>query len=463
MANIRYSYTGKFTRTQSEMAWNIFMLMLTIGSIVLQSGMLLSAVLICSNLLLMHKVRKNQSLFLVVVFMLMYSMPFFVHYLFGYNLSGYKYMNKEEYIFLVLLMHTIFYLTVNMMTDKREFQSSRISINLKQRRSKYAYYFGVAGCFFCLVFGLRGANVLSRGGYTMAGSSGMGALYEYCPIFYVIAYFFCGDIKFRKISLQLIFILYAGKCLLYGGRVPVISMGILFFMLFYSGRYKTRTIMLGFVVLYIGMAVYGDFRDDLHINQFSLSRIYGIYDLGGKNSFIGNNETDCIYAAICLVSSVKTGFVDLLYRAKAAVYFIIRFIVPSSMINQDFNVIPYLQRNYTSIGGGGLVSAFWYFYFGWIGVILAGMICGKVFSIIGNIKKYSSSSQIFALISLSLIPRWLTYSPEAMIKLPLYAIVVYFVMWIFFRGEKTRRKSEAACKKTWNEASQNGDIYFYKV
>lgn len=444
MANIRYSYTRKFTRTQTEMALNIFMLIMVIWSTVLQSGLLLSTVLILANLSLMYKVRKNQSLLLVMVFMLMYSIPFLIHYLLGYDLSGYVYMNKEEYIFLVLLMHTIFYLTVNVVTDKREFQTSHISINLKQRCSKYVYYFGVAGCFFCLIFGLRGANVLSRGGYTMAGSSGMGALYEYCPIFYVIAYFFCGDIKFRKIFLQIIFILYAGKCLLYGGRVPVISMGILFFMLFYSGRYNTRTIMIGFVVLYLGMAVYGDFRDDLHINSFSMNRIYGIYDMGGENYFIGNNETDCIYAAICLVSSIKTGFVDLLYRAEAAVYFIIRFIVPSSMVNQDFNVIPYLQRNYTSIGGGGLVSAFWYFYFGWLGVVLAGMICGKVFSIIGNIAKYSSSSQIFALISLSLIPRWLTYSPEAMIKLPLYAVAVYFVMCRFFRGEKV-------------------DIYFYKV
>jgi hypothetical protein len=140
-----------------------------------------------------------------------------------------------------------------------------------------------------------------------------------------------------------------------------------------------------------------------------------------------SNESDVWYSSTIVLNSIGSSAVTMVYRSVAALYFVLRLFIPSSLLNQTYNVVPYLQKNLTICGGGGLISAFLYFYFGTIGLIGGAILISSLFNRI--IKKNQSMYwKIFLIQYLTMLPRWFAYSPEAILKTPIYAVLIFVIL-----------------------------------
>lgn len=420
----------KISKTRNEYIIELFLLLMVIWGYVLKNGMLLGITLLFLTLSVLWKVNNNQILMLESIFFIFYTIPILVHYSTGMQISYYTMNNQEPYIITVVKIQIVFFLIFNSALKKLNFKKFTQNMNLMVYDCMWAYYLCVLGCIFSIVVGRRGSTIFSSGGY---GKGVIGsAIFEYCCIFYLLAYYFSGKRKNRLGLLKLVFGFFVVKALLYGARIEILSMGILFFILFFINKLSKKMVLAGVAAVYFALMLFGLFRGNLSFNGFKMGKIFGYFpDLG----YMINNEADVFYTSMSMISAIQTGYIDTSYRIGATIHFLVRFLVPGSLTNMTFIPVIYLQSGYAAMGGGGFFSVFWYFYFGWIGVITGGLLCGKLWNIIGKIQFNTAGKQIFAIISVAMVPRWFAYTPESIIKMPLYTLLGYICLRILTKKQ----------------------------
>lgn len=424
----------RISKTNREFILELILLIILMLGILFSMPNIISFCLFGANLLIIYKVRANQVLFLEAIFFILYAIPVCIHYFLGIQLSVYNEYNREPYLMYTLVVQTIFFVTFACVLNENKIKSSKGSLKLKVLDYPIAYWFCIVGAIITIIIGKRGDIIFKSGGY-LKGSRGSSALFEYCFIFCILAYIFSGAKKQKLLVLKFVFAFYIIKGLLYGARIEVLEMGILIFILFFVEKFSKRQLILLLMGLYFAMICYGSFRTNL---SFQMPELKGLFGYVPYYDAIVNNESDVYYASTVIIASVKSGFVDLSYRINAALNFIIKFFVPGSLTNHEYIIAPYLQKNMSTFGGGGYYSAYWYFYLGWIGVLIGGWICGMLWNRVGMIKYNTAKWQIFVIVSLVMVPRWFAYTAESIIKIPLFSVIgyIFFEQLLYMRNRK---------------------------
>lgn len=386
---------------------------------------------------IIYKVRNNQILLLISIFFALYSLPVFCHYYFKINISGYITYNNDEYFYMTLICQTIYLLIFSLVLKNTQPLNSSIVIKIHKYNIPIAYWLCIIGVIITIIIGRSGQNIFSRGGYGAAGEYTGTAIFEYCYIFYILAYVFSGNKRKKEIILKILYVIYIIKGLLFGARIEILAISILVFILFYQNRFKMRTLLIFVVFVYVLFAIFGSFRSSLSFSFNGFSKLYGY---NTNSNLIINNETEVFYTSTVILASLKTGFINLSYRITALINYIIRLLLPSSMVSGIYNVVPYLQRNFSNCGGGGFFSSFLYFYGGWIGVLVGAILSASIWNKMKSINNQTVKWQLFIIISIVMTPRWYAYSPEAIVKIPLYTVIVFFVMLSFFKVKTNYKK-----------------------
>lgn len=391
-----------------------------------QLGQLMCALQVFALLKMWFECRKSQALLVINFFISLYSIPAVLHYIGEVGISAYSYYNGDNYYFATLTVHTLFLLIISCGHFAPKKTTDLLVIKkdeLCRYASSWKYYAMLMCAVICMAIGKTGQTIFERQGYGQKGSSSS-AIYEYFCFFYLLAFVFSGESKWQKKLLHMVAVLYVLKSLLYGNRVEVIQILLLIFILQYQNKLSTRNLLLGLAGGYFLMTLVGNFRSDLQLNIDSVGHLLG-FDV--QSNRLVNNESDVWYSSTVILNSLGTEAITLQYRIIATFNFLVRLIVPSSLLNQTYNVVPYLQKNLTAFGGGGLIDAFLYFYFGIFGLILGAIIIGTLFqkAAKGNQNIYW---KIFLIQYLVMVPRWFAYSPEAIFKTPIYAITIFSVL-----------------------------------
>lgn len=402
------------------------MLLLFVIAFGIQSAEIICIIQIISVLKLWYECRKSQLLLILTFFCSLYTIPPIINVFFKIELSAYSRFNNSESLYLPLVIHTlfIFIISCHCYCPKTTAHPLKISSNdFSKYESKSRYYLMLLCALLCMFLGKSGQTIFERQGYGQSGSSSS-AIYEYFCFFFLLSAIFAGNNQNKKYFLLGTALLYAMKSLLYGGRVEVIQILILVFILYFQDKFHTGILLGGLIGGYILMTLIGNFRGGLQFDFDSFSQLLG-YNMS-RNRLV-NNESDVWYASAVILASLKTTAVTTQYRVIATIYYFIRLIVPSSLLNQTYNVVPYLQKYLTAFGGGGLFSAFLYFYFGAVGVILGAILIGKMFQ--GATKNSQSIFlKIFLIQSFTMLPRWFAYSPEAICKTAFYAVFAFYLL-----------------------------------
>jgi hypothetical protein len=309
-------------------------------------------------------------------------------------------------------------------------------------------------CLVILHFGISGENIFtSTYGH---GDVEKSTMHEY----FIIP--FLGLILSRKASnlIQEFFILslmltYAAKTLIYGGRIEVLQISLLYiymhtnFLKHMSTWKLIATLMLG----YFALSTLGLFRASAASGSFpdGITQFFDyIFQSDSKElGYISSTAGDVTHASMRILGLIDDGYLNIEQRIEGFLYFLFGIIMPSNQYPEHAILSSYMQQH-IGAGGGGLIANYFYVWLGWIGPLLAGALIG-----LGVKQLYVSRLfylRIYAILILICFPRWYAYSP---INLTKFCIIGIFFLALLYSGasvinwvsqQKLSRKREKTFK-----------------
>src|SRR5690606_31730890 len=123
-------------------------------------------------------------------------------------------------------------------------------------------------------------------------------IHEYYPIFYLAAFIYSGN---KKINIRLINIVAAIYCiynLLLGSRGAILSMGIIYYLLFMERKSSPLKIMTFVIIGLLFLSFWGTIRTQTYsVFSFDLEKMLGLARYTRYN-IEGTNQTDVFYASV---------------------------------------------------------------------------------------------------------------------------------------------------------------------
>lgn len=403
-------------------------------SFIENSAPLLLIFMLISSVSIIFKVRKCLPILLMFLFFITYVInliPFFFygHYIFAYTPSNFFYETLQ--------IHALFLFCVDVVLLP---VGKRLYINelVVQKENKLAFYFLVFLFLFFLIFALRGDTIIDTGGYGKGGDkTSLGGFGEYFLTLVPLMYIFAGNNYIYKKITSILLLLMCAKLLLYGGRVGVLMIGLQCFIFYYDTKKRNispvKLLLFSLPVLYI-FVLLGSIRGNILIALES--SLGDILLMPFKTDFLRTyidffgNQNDIFYSSTILNQAAFTGVIDVSTRFEMFFYNMLSLFVPYSLLPEKAMVIPYIQKNISNTGGGGLISSYFYFFISYPGVILGGVILAYFINKINKTKNIIFI--LYMIMVLSTYPRWFGYNMIGLFKLSFYIVPVYLFTKLLF-------------------------------
>ncbi|QZE13426.1 hypothetical protein K4L44_12660 [Halosquirtibacter laminarini] len=304
--------------------------------------------------------------------------------------------------------------------------------HIPQYKSNTIYTICVFMLFFFLFFGISGESIISSGGYGRGEVTSLGGFSEYYVVFTILGIIYSGGKKIKKGLIVFLTFIIVLKFMLYGGRIALVQMFLLFFLLFFdtnSRHFSLKTIiaiiLLSFYILLVLACLRTRFIYYIK-NGSVLKLLYAPFenDFMKTLSFAFGNQNDIVYA-----SSVFTQYAEkigLFARTKLFFYNCMALFLPYSLLPKDANIVFSIQKTFANTGGGTLISTYYYLFLGNFGSILIGSIIGLV---IRRFYRVPKQSLLFVLIfMLFLYPRWFGYNQIALFKMTIFCYLFHLIV-----------------------------------
>lgn len=398
-------------------------------------GKMLLIMSIVTNIIVIWQMRRIQPAVLMCIFFLSYILYLIPYYYDDYIISAHTQYYKRELYDQMLGIHLLF-LTSFLLFLRSSLNSNHLKIkDLIKPRDNIVVFLFLYLVMFIIIYSIKGSSVLG-GSYStyIENLEGQGGSIEYFYIFFIIAYFFTTK-KLLRYSLLLLVVYYCFITMTRGYRIQFVQMIILTFVLFLDGKFKTIYMMifafLGFIVAEIVNLL-------KMMGSLSVEDMLALFEKSDKGIII-SNQTDVFYSSVVFLGLIKDDIFSLGLRIWSTLGFVWNWFVPSSFVWIEARV-PMFASTFTSLGGGGLVSAYFYVWFGYLGPILIGSCLALLFNktYLSAVKK---NFKIIAILVLSLYPRWFAYDPaNFLIRLSLYIYIVYVGFLLINNQMKAVRK-----------------------
>lgn len=387
---------------------------------------------ILMNFILIKKFRHIQPLLIVFIFIATYSFNAIPYFIFNIDISYYSEFQKMDYFYDVLKYHSLFIVLLYVFTNNDIIYSLRINSKIKIKDNIILYTIAIIGIIIAIIIGKSGTNILNAGSYINVLSENKNSpIYEYALLLFIIAYKYSGKSVVRKNIIIIIAMLYSIKSILYGGRIEVIQISILIFILYFDGKLKTKNLILLFIIGYIGISFIGNIRNNTGyiLNNDKLSiieklNIVEVYENQNGRTYISSNQGEVFYNSAVYYGLIKNDIYDLNFRIKSMIGFIQDILFSSKYSFEEGDLSNY-SKYYTQAGGGGLISSYFYTWFGLVGVISIAYFISKLVNFIFT--KNREFIILYIIMSISTLPRWFVYSPITLFKLSAYIMIIYFI------------------------------------
>ena len=357
----------------------------------------------------LYKVRKFPPLFLMFIFFSMYLMPVLKYFESGVIFSAYSDFFQEKYVYKVYLMNVLFIGILGV--GLNNISSKDFFVDIKA--NSFIFYSMLLICFLGVLSSL--GSGLGAMGYEelMRGKT---PLYEYLLIPFAISMIYRQHSLLHNVLLVIFIALYSIVALSKGGRVEIIQIVIVYFLLntLILSKYSWKTIISLTIIGYIGLEFWGLYRfsydlafGDL-INQFS-SEIFSSIHVPVEVSHHG----DVNYASMRIIGLKDEGYVHVFNGLLSGLLYPFSMILPAHFLPLEYDMARY-KTGLFPVGGGGLMPAYFYAWFGWLGVI------GSATALFLLINRFISSKNsycvFYVILVLSTFPRWYSYTPIGLVK-----------------------------------------------
>lgn len=319
-------------------------------------------------------------------------------------------LRETQYETDFLIALCLFLSTVNLLyRSKTIIVENRI---IQNRSNIYCFMVGM----MILIYGLL--NAYSSGIGKLDGYvSNTSTIYEYCILYFLLTWYYSGKSKFRNTLLIIYAASYVLLAVLHGDRSSAFPM-ILLLVILYLPR-----ITLGKV---FGLSFLGIIASNIvsvYRNNYSFSNFFGAFfkEYGFKSIF--SDTVSFSYYTGISIAYVRD------YLGNTMHYFLdflCGIIFGGSFGNADLVTF---CRQYSMNRGGGMCVANFYFYFGFIGSIVLGVIVGVMCRVIQ--KRNTNLGFIIKIYIVVDVFRWYLYSSFDLFRGVLFVLPVsYFVFYI---------------------------------
>jgi hypothetical protein len=336
----------------------------------------------------------------------------------------------------VLLSHALFIFflgnSINSLNQNHSFDFRNYF-----KPNKFIFYFFLTITIFILIFGIQGQSLLNGASYASQESTTKSTLHEYFILFYFFLIAFSNNIKIERLILVFMLISYMFKTILYGGRIEVVEIGLLWFYIFYYyiNKIKIRTVLIFLIFgIYITNVV-SNIRTN-PVGFLSGIDMYSYFD--PTNSFIkksqyeilSTNEGDVLQSSARIVGLIDANELSITQRLLSGGLYVFSPILPTSILPEYTNLSVYKQDIYKS-GGGGLISTYFFSWLSYLGPILISFFLAFIIN-----QFYTNNSiyyYVYCTIIFVMFPRWFAYNPIMLVKYCFYSIIILFLVIKIYR------------------------------
>ncbi len=365
---------------------------------------------------------------IMIIFISTYLFYLIPVFFFDVNIASHTEYTDHS-IYLKTLKLFIFFLVVfNLFLKKVATDNFIINKSLNRINSIPLFFIFYSVQIFILIYGsIKGQQIIGKDqSYEIYASNleNQNGLWEYFYIVFFLSYFFTTS---RKIELFLYFsfAIYCYLSFTRGYRIQMIEMIILFFILFFDGKFRNIHLILGSFFSLIIMEFFGILKT---IGKFNSEQL--INSFGNFGEIYLTNQTEVFYSTSTMLELANKNILDLYIRVETLFGFLINIIVPSGFMWQGSRLLDYIPR-YAQIGGGGFCFGYVYFWLGYLGIILLSMYLGKLFSSLNTKKNWVI---FFIILTTSICPRWFAYEPtNHLLRMQVLLVAVYLFVVINFK------------------------------
>lgn len=397
------------------------------------NGVLLYGSMLIHNIFLIYRAYKKKNILLLIVFLFMFLYTYVLgnYFIYGSQLSIYSAFNSEFYIYKTACVHFLFLIILQGTIKVRSLEGKYL---IKFRNNGLFFYISFFVAIFLLLTGKSGNFITFGEGYGVNEMSANSRT-EYFLIPYFIAFLFSNNNKTKVYLLYVLCGFYIFINIMYGGRVEFVMVVICVIIFRFVNKLRIKQLVLYGLIFFYSLNILGNIRQDPYIlksNDWYNVIIPLKINTNNKSDVVINNESDVFYATNRMISMADDGIISTEDRLNSLKYFFLSIFVPSSFL-PDIAVLSTYKKDFYPVGGGGLVSGYFYVFSSFIGVILIAFFISKILSEIGN-RQYLLKDDflsIYMLFILLTLPRWFAYSPITLFKLSFYgAILTYFFIFM---------------------------------
>lgn len=277
----------------------------------------------------------------------------------------------------------------------------------------------------------------------VAGERGSAStIYEYGSIFFIIGLYYCGKNRKLRNVLMILIIIYVMQDVIYGGRINAIKTMIVIFSFLYSNRVTYKQIILPMVLCVFVSVGLGMFRQNLELSMEALEAVYISLK---ENALVFDTAVWAFFPTLTFIE--MKSILPLNERLQLFGNFLKSIILGSKSVPNS--VLPYYTRQFYEHYNGGYIPGYFYFWFGWAGVIVIAIILILLFNKLNNIysdnlnsKNINGYPKLLFIFIVSTVPRWYMYDPSNIFRGTLLFSIVYVAFLIVDTFTKSNTKQK---------------------
>lgn len=247
-------------------------------------------------------------------------------------------------------------------------------------------------------------------------------IYEYTIVLYILVLYHIGRKKpltyllFGVMAIDIMFILINGD------RGHALQLIVMVYGIFLHDKLPRWTLVLPLIIGIIGMNAVGIWRGQ---GTFSIEVLMNSLTSLQNRKFV----LDTAYAAEG--SGLGMVYLSGIYgwgeRLRLLTVYILSIFVGSSVLSPDADLSTIVINEGLYASGGGVLPNYGYFYLGYFGVILLGiLVCYYIGLMTKDTRKISGLKQCISVYVFSTITNWYLYSPAPLIRGVLLLTILYF-------------------------------------
>ncbi len=250
--------------------------------------------------------------------------------------------------------------------------------------------------------------------------------YTLIPIIFLVYYF--RNNKVLKYFMYVVVIIYAISTIHIGGRITILQPLISIYLIFYAEKFKAKNVIIAFVIGVFAFTVAGLYGDNLEYNtdKFEYTNIKYDIDVMLDRKLALDTSYSAYWTGLTIIETKNR--VQTLERYKNFAEYATLYTIGGQGFS-SYKKLPELSHKYYIHYYGGFINSYFYFWFGYLGILLIGIALGFFNRNVYTIKKNSSDfRKILLVYYISTLPRWYLYEPSALIRGTLLLCICYFIL-----------------------------------